>query len=192
MYVLSTRPELQEQLRQEIQEYIPGNLRDFPTDTLADTLERLPLLNAIIQETLRLYPTIPFTSRLANKDTTVLGHYIPKGTPFLMSPWAINRSPDLWGPGAEEFKPERWITNGKPNNHGGAPSVYCVLTFLHGPRNCIGQGFAKAELRCLLAALATTFKWTLSMPVEDVIPFGVISVKPKNGMWLNMTKRTNE
>jgi cytochrome P450 len=146
------------------------------------------LLNGICQETLRLYPTVPITVRTANKDTHILGDRIPKGTNVLLSPWATNRSPDLWGQDADEFIPERWITDGKPNNSGGAASNYSILTFLHGPRSCIGQGFAKAELRCLLAATILNFEWSLDMPVADVVPAGVITIKPKKGMYLKMRK----
>jgi cytochrome P450 len=119
---------------------------------------------------------------------------IPCGTEIFISPWAINRSPDLWGPDSEEFKPERWIDidevtgEERPNNSGGADSNYCQLTFLHGPRSCIGQNFAKAELRCLVAAFINVFGWSLDTPVEEVMPAGVITIKPKTGLQLKLKK----
>ena len=98
----------------------------------------------------------------------------------------MNRSPELWGDNAEDFVPERWIDDGKPNNSGGAGSNYSLLTFLHGPRSCIGQGFAKAELRCLVAAFICAFEWELNMKGKDIIPAGVITIKPKNGLHLRL------
>nr|POE74308.1 cytochrome p450 97b3, chloroplastic [Quercus suber] len=95
---------------------------------------------------------------------------------------------------AERFVPERWIdtdpTSGerKPNNAGGAPSNYANLTFLHGPRSCIGQGFAKAELRALVAAFVGSFDMSLANPDEEVIPSGVVTTKPKNGMNLRLKR----
>lgn len=156
---------------------------------LADKLESLPYLNAVCNEVLRMYPTVPVTIRDAVRNTTIADQYIPKGTQLILSPWAINRSPRLWGPDSEVFKPERWIdANGKANNHGGAGSNYCQLTFLHGPRSCIGQRFAQSELRALLASFVARFEWDMAMPDSEVIPAGVITTKPKNGMKLNIKK----
>lgn len=76
--------------------------------------------------------------------------------------------------------------HGKPNYTGGASSNYDFMTFLHGPRSCIGQNFARAELRCLLAAMASRFEWTLDMAVEDVVPGGAITIKPQNGLHLRL------
>ena len=103
----------------------------------------------------------------------------------MVSPWAVNRQRELWGDDAEEFKPERWIEDGKPNNSGGADSNYSLLTFLHGPRSCIGQGFAKAELRCLVAAFIKVFSWELDMK-EDPVPAGVITIKPEKGLHVKL------
>lgn len=127
------------------------------------------------------------TMRQALCDTRIGDQFIPKGTDIIVSIWYINRSPKIWGPDAAEFLPERWITDGKPNTNGGAASNYDFLTFLHGPRSCIGQGFAKAEMRCLLAVMVRSFSWTLAMDDALVMPRGVITIKPENGMHLKLT-----
>jgi cytochrome P450 len=163
------------------------SLTEPPVADLAGVLKQLPYLNGVIQETLRLYPTVPLTMREALRDTRVGDQFIPKGTELVVSIWMINRSPELWGPDAGEFRPERWISaDGKPNLHGGAKSNYDFLTFLHGPRSCIGQDFAKAEMRCLLAALVASFSWDLAMDEAKIAPRGVITIKPENGMYLRM------
>lgn len=167
------------------------NPLDTPEIDIARTLESLPYLNGVCNETLRLYPTVPVTMRIAIRDSTILGKPIPRGTEVLISPWAINRNPKLWGPDADAFKPERWIDVGedgtqKPNNSGGVDSNYCQLTFLHGPRSCIGQNFAKAELRCLIAAFVKAFEWEMIDPQEEIIPAGVITIKPKSGLHLKL------
>ena len=148
----------------------------------------MPYLNGIMHETLRLYPTVPVTMREALRDTSIGEQFIPKGTEMVVSIWQINRSPEIWGADAGEFRPERWINadDGKPNRHGGAKSNYDFLTFLQGPRSCIGQEFAKAEMRCLLAALVTTFSWDLAMDESKIVPRGVITIKPEHGMYLRM------
>lgn len=145
-----------------------------------------------MHETLRLYPTVPLTLRTATRDTYIGGHLIPQGVTLVLSMWQMNRSPEVWGHDAAEFKPERWITGGKPNSNGGASSNYEFLTFLHGPRSCIGQNFAKAEMRCLLTSMIRTFEWGLAMDESKIIPRGVITIKPANGLFLKLNPLSKE
>ncbi|XXG98859.1 hypothetical protein Hte_005189 [Hypoxylon texense] len=183
-YLLSLDQVRQSTLRNEVREAL-ASMGDTVSDELdiSGTLERLPYLNGVINETLRLYPSIPVTIRIAARDTFLAGQPIPKGTEILISPWVINRSTALWGANAAEFRPERWIgEDGRPNNTGGANSNYEFLSFLHGPRACIGQNFAKAELRCLLAAMIARFEWQLDMDEKDVVPGGAITLAPVHGL----------
>ena len=106
---------------------------------------------------------------------------------MLLVPWAINRSKHLWGEEAEKFLPGRWLQPGTANT-GGAKSNYAQITFLHGPRSCIGMGFAKSEFKCLLAAVAGSFELKMADPNEKVWPAGVITTKPVHGMHLKMKK----
>lgn len=185
-YLLAMHPNIQTTLRDETRQALPQFPNIPPGADLSSILEHLPYLNGVLNETLRLYPTVPITVRVAVKDTTLAGYPVKEGSEIVLSPWLVNRYTELWGPEATKFRPERWITDGKVNNTGGVASNYAQLTFLHGPRACIGQGFAKAELRCLLAAFAAKFEWGLGMKEEDVFPGGVITIRPVNGMWLNL------
>ncbi|KAI1198251.1 cytochrome P450 [Nemania serpens] len=185
-YLLAKHPELQQALREEIRQALPDDTEIDKSTDLASILEPLPYLNGILNETLRLYPTVPLTMRQAVCDSSLAGQVIPKGVVVVLSMWQMNRSPDLWGPDAGDFRPDRWITAGKPNSNGGANSNYEFLTFLHGPRSCIGQGFAKAEMRCLLASMVRAFSWDLAMDEKDVLPRGAITIKPANGLLLKL------
>lgn len=186
-YLLAAHPTAQKTLRSEIRHALPRYPHFDPSQDISSTLEHLPYLNGVLNETLRLYPTVPVTVREATCDTTIDGLPIQKGTEIMISPWLVNRYTEIWGADATEFRPERWIADdGRPNNTGGVASNYAHMTFLHGPRACIGQGFAKAELRCLLAAFVRKFQWALDMEERDVIPGGVITIKPVNGMYLKL------
>ncbi|KAF2858058.1 putative P450 monooxygenase [Piedraia hortae CBS 480.64] len=180
-YLLSNHPTTQTFLRNELRTHLP----EIQTDP--SVLETLPLLNGICNETLRLYPTVPATVRKARETTTLVGHIIPAGCELTISPWAINRSPDLWGPNAEDFIPERWIDKetGKLRGSGGAESNYAFVTFLHGPRSCLGKGFALAELRALLAAMVLRFEFE-GVRDGEVVPHGVITLKPRDGLKLRV------
>lgn len=105
----------------------------------------------------------------------------------MLIPWAVNRNPRLWGPNSEEFVPERWIDQtGRATMSGGADSNYSFLTFLHGPRSCIGERFARAELRALLAALVGNFELQMADPNAEIVVGGTITSKPMNGMKLKL------
>jgi cytochrome P450 len=69
---------------------------------------------------------------------------------------------------------------------GGADSNYSFLTFLHGSRSCIGEKFARAELRALLAAFVGKFEIEMADPDEKVLIGGTITSKPVNGMRLRL------
>jgi cytochrome P450 len=189
MYLLAKHPEVQNKLRDEVRAGLPSlAAASDPSTDLAGILESFPLLNAVCLETLRLYPTVPVSLRVANKNTSIGSVFIPKGTRVFLVPWAINRAEKFWGPTAAEFRPERWIDQetGRANNTGGAASNYNILTFLHGPRSCIGEKFAKAELKSLLAVFCGTFSLTMADPKEVPIPYGALTVKPKDGMRLQL------
>ncbi|CAD6504194.1 BgTH12-05928 [Blumeria graminis f. sp. triticale] len=180
IYLLSVHQSVQSRLRDEIRATLPP-LNSVETVT-SYQIDNMPYLNAVCNEVLRYFPPVGLTMRDAIVDTSILGHRIPKGTRIIISPLAINRCEELWGPNAQKFDPERWLpseTNPYPAN-GGAASNYSFLTFLHGPRGCIGQAFSKAEFACLLAAWIGRFEFELNDErelIEDnlVIKGGVTS-----------------
>lgn len=183
-YLLAKHPDIQSQLHHELCCHLPHT---GATDDLPSILESLPILNGVVNETLRLYPSAPVAVRISIRDTYILGNHVPKGTRLFIAPWAVNRSTDLWGPQAETFLPERWIDpTGKPNLTGGTATKSPLLTFLHGPRNCIGQGFAKAELLALVALFARSFQISMVSPGDVMVPGGSLSAKPAGGMRLRL------
>lgn len=154
--MLCQHPKVQIRLREEVRSLLPDP-RSPASSISSNDIDSMPYLNAVCNEVLRLYPPVPLTVRVAAQDTTLIGHYIPKGTTIFMSPWATNADKDCWGEDAGDFNPDRWLGDGKANT-GGIETNYAFLTFLHGPRSCIGQSFAKGEFACLLAAWAGTFE----------------------------------
>ncbi|GLA36609.1 hypothetical protein AnigIFM63309_002930 [Aspergillus niger] len=188
-YLLTLHPTYQPLLRDEIRSRIPTASSPI---THAD-LESLPLLNGIVQEVLRLYPTVPLTLRESIRDTTVANTAIPKGTRLLLCPYAINRSPEFWGEDADMFRPERWVDTDKEGNqivngHGGAGTNYAQITFLHGQRACIGKDFAKAELRCALAGVLGRYEVEMKDPTQVIHIAGAVTTKPVEGMHLRMRR----
>ncbi|KAJ4336831.1 hypothetical protein N0V95_008497 [Ascochyta clinopodiicola] len=179
VYCLCKHPETQQRLREELRSQLPA-LSD-PSNSISSTdIDRLPYLNAVLQETMRLFPPVPLTMRETALDTTICGAFVPRGTTVVICPWAVNTSTHLWGADAREFKPERWL--GNHANTGGADSNYAITTFLHGPRSCIGKDFAKAEFACLVASLVGRFEVEFEEGEWELKIQGGITARPKGGL----------
>ncbi|KAJ8096179.1 hypothetical protein PM082_000087 [Marasmius tenuissimus] len=175
IYLLCTRPKAQSKLRAE--------LASLPTDSPSiDKLSALPYLDAVIRETLRILAPVQTTIRKATKDDVIplskpfLDRYgrehdtlqVKKGQNILIPIIAINKDKSLWGQDAEEFKPERW--ENLPEEVSSIPGVWGnLMTFLGGPRACIGWRFAIFEIKVLLFTLLRAFEFDLAVPEDDIL-----------------------
>ncbi|KAG0700467.1 cytochrome P450 [Suillus ampliporus] len=162
---LSQHPDIQTRLREE--------LIAFGADPTYDQLKaNLPYLDAVVHEVLRLHPPVSEFIRLAAADDviplsepvrTASGEMtdsisVAKGTFISISAGAINRSFAIWGPDAKEFKPDRWLAEGGIS--GKAKEVQGhrhLLTFVDGPRTCLGKDFALAEFKVIVSVLVKNF-----------------------------------
>ena len=186
IYMLCLNPDMQTRLRAEVRETLPSAAEE--SVVTSQQIDHMPYLNAVCSEVLRYYPPVPMTLRDAVRDTSIAGQFVPKGTRIMLAPWAINKDASLWGEDAAKFNPDRWLPSpSNPQSHnGGAASNYSYLTFLHGPRSCIGQAFAKAEFACLLAAWVGRFEFTLKNEAEyeekNVLIKGGVTAKPARGL----------
>ena len=178
-YLLCLHPQVQTRLRDEVRANLPS-IDETETVTAA-SLDQCHYLHAVCNEVLRLFPPVPGTIRDTGRDTSILGQFVPKGTKIILSPWAINTATSLWGPDADKFNPDRWMGPGKANS-GGAESNYAFMTFLHGPRSCIGQAFAKAEFACLVAALIGRFEIKNADEHFRLDIKGGVTAKPRHGL----------
>ncbi|MFE5791398.1 cytochrome P450 [Streptomyces sp. NPDC056503] len=109
--------------------------------------ERQRAVQALVHETLRLYPSAWILPRHAAEPDTLAGHELPAGTDLLVCPYLTHRDPGLW-PDPEHFDPTRFTTPGRRPGHPGA-----YLPFGIGPRACLGLQFALRESTTLLEQL---------------------------------------
>jgi cytochrome P450 len=162
VYALCKHEDVQSRLRKEIRDNL-SPISDRESTITASDIDGLPYLHAFCNEVLRFYPSISTTAREALQDSTVAGTYIPKNTVFTIPMGIVNHDVELWGPSASVFDPERWMGQGRANS-GGVQNHIGFLTFLQGPRSCIGSNFSRAELACLVAALVGKFHMQLENP----------------------------
>lgn len=124
-------------------------------------IDHLPYLQAVIKETLRLHPPIPFLiPRRAVRDATLMGYSVPKDTQVLVNVWAIGRDHEYWED-ALSFKPERFLgTNVDYKGH-----HFEFIPFGAGRRMCVGLALGHRMLHFVLASLLHDFDWELSNPL---------------------------
>ncbi|XP_014550459.1 hypothetical protein COCVIDRAFT_43025 [Bipolaris victoriae FI3] len=159
-FLLVRHPRVMEKLRAEI---ASSYTKDSSLNR--DVLRRMPYLNNVLRETLRLYPPVPVNVR-STTTTTVLPTgggpdrkspvLIPKGTSVAFSVYAMHRRPDLYGMDAEQFRPERWDEE-MPMYNNPTNAKWGYLPFHGGPRICLGQDFALSEAAYVTVRLLKRF-----------------------------------
>jgi cytochrome P450 len=174
LFALTQAPEVQTKLREELFSISTEN----PS---MDELSTLPYLDTVVRETLRVHSPVPSTIRIAMKDDiiplntpfvdkngeTQLGIKVSKGDSIFIPILAMNRSKSIWGEDATQFKPERWESVPEGANH--IPGIWGKqLSFLGGPRACIGYRFSIVEMKALLFTLVRAFEFELAVPAEDI------------------------
>jgi cytochrome P450 len=145
-------------------------------------LPRLKYAEAVVNESLRLYPPAYAIGRESVEDCEIGGFAVPKGTTVYVSPWVLHRDPRHFEAPAE-FRPERWLDGLASRLPRGA-----YVPFGGGPRLCIGQSFALMEAILLLAAVCRRFRLTLD-PDRPVAPAPSITLRPAGGVWMRVAKR---
>ncbi|CAJ2513376.1 Uu.00g014950.m01.CDS01 [Anthostomella pinea] len=193
LYELCRRPEWQKALRAEARAKLPSPDTNSEPSAYSTEVDSMPLLNAFISESLRYWPPIPQVLKNATDDTTVAGVFVPATTKVVVSIYGFNRDPRNWGPDAAEFRPERWYSRDETTGAvrfdatGGALSKYSLMSFIHGPRDCIGRVFARHEMLCVLACCVGRFEFILSDESQldekkVAVSGGGFSSKPLHGI----------
>ncbi|CAE6536421.1 unnamed protein product [Rhizoctonia solani] len=174
LHLLALYPKIQDTLRTEVSEAF----QLYGSDPDYDQLNSLHYLDAVCRETLRLYPPVLFVERIAQKDwvlplqhpikskdgkTLITEIPVKKGTNIYLSILAANRDKQTWGEDADQFKPSRWLDElPLAVRESKNPGVYSsTMTFLGGPRACIGFKFSQLEMKIVLAKLIKAFKFEL-------------------------------
>ncbi|EST09030.1 Cytochrome P450 [Kalmanozyma brasiliensis GHG001] len=169
LHLLSQQPTIQQKLREEIHDHFG---RDMERDVGYDELMGMPFLDAVCKESFRVRSAVPSTIRVATASATIplsqpyptrdgkgsiTSVHIPKGREVFIPIQAINSDPAIWGDDANEFNPDRWLNLPTEAKSSGLPMH--LMTFISGPRGCIGNRFALAEFKAMLCHLVGRFEF---------------------------------
>jgi cytochrome P450 len=141
-YLLSQHAAVEEKLNSELNDLLEGG---FPS---LDELPKFSYTRQVIEEAMRLYPPGWLMTRKALQDDYLGEYFVPAGTEIYIAPYLIQRHPDLWKQ-PDRFDPDRFAPEQSQSRH-----ALAMLPFSAGPRNCIGEFFARIEMQIHLMIIA--------------------------------------
>jgi cytochrome P450 len=177
LYLLATHPDRAARLSEELDRVLGGR-----SPTLAD-LESLTFTEAVVLESMRLYPPAWVVAREALTPVEIGGYHFPKGAQFVMSPWVVQRDPKTFDE-PEAFRPERWegdLARRLPR--------FAYFPFGGGPRVCIGNRFAMMEAKLVLAVAAQRFRFEAT-PETNLTLLPSVTLRPRHGVRLKLVARS--
>ena len=175
LFLLVKNPDAEERLRREIDQVLGGR-----PPTAAD-LPRLRYAEAVVKESLRLYPPAYVIGR-ESLQRCIIGEYdVSPRTTIYFSPWVLHRDPRHFED-PESFRPGRWLDGSTAK----LPK-YVYIPFGGGPRVCIGERFAMMEGVLVLATILRGYR--LEMAGPDPVPFPSITLRPDQGPFLRVKRR---
>jgi cytochrome P450 len=153
-YLISQHPDVERKLSNELDTLTSGfEFVDLP---------RFLYTRQIIEETMRLYPAGWLLTRKALRDDRLGEYFVPAGTEVYVPPYFIQRHPDLWEE-PDRFNPDRFRPDNAKRRH-----RLATIPFSTGPRNCIGEHFARMEMQVHLMTIGRSLRlrYIPSRPLE--------------------------
>jgi cytochrome P450 len=176
LYLVSQHPEIEEQLLAEIDGRWPeGGLTP-------ENLGAFSYVRQVIEESLRLYPTIWSIGRRCTAEDELGGYHIPEGMNVVVPIFHFHWSDRFW-PQSQKFDPSRFSPARRP-----PPEPLIYFPFGAGPRNCVGNQFALQELMILTVLFLRHYQFRLQ-PGFTVEPDPLITLRPKRGMPMTLGAR---
>ncbi|OWR51565.1 putative cytochrome P450, partial [Danaus plexippus plexippus] len=175
MLLVGSYSQVQDKIYEEINEIFGDDERDVTKEDLS----RLVYLEAVLKETMRFYPIVPIIGRHLDKDVKLRNCTLSKGRTAILSIYGIHRHP-MWGPDADEFRPERWLSP--------LSNIQKMFAgFSMGRRICIGKTYAMASLKVILVHV---FRNYIIHSDHTKCTFDLdITLKPTSGHHITIERR---
>lgn len=174
---LMNKPEAMTKVQQELDSVVGKDRMVEESD-----IPKLPYLNAVMKEALRLHPALPLLiPHCPSETSTVAGYTVPKGSRVFINVWAVHRDPTIWE-NPSEFKPERFYHRVDGRDHAKwdySGNDFNYFPFGSGRRICAGIAMAERMFLFSLASLIHSFEWKLPEGVEMDLTekFGIVLKK---------------
>src|SRR5579862_9335657 len=175
LYLLSSRPDCLERLRQEFESVLGGAPLTY------SDVPKFEFATQVIQEALRLYPPFWMVDRMALSDDRVGDLAIPRGSTVVVFVYGAHHAPQHWE-NPESFDPERF---NKANEKLHTPFAY--LPFGAGPRGCIGGNYATLQILMILSVLLRKYDLQLA-PGQTIEARPMVILRPKDGIRMTFTQ----
>jgi cytochrome P450 len=175
-FLLSEHPDAAAKLHAELDSVLGGR-----PPAVAD-LPRLKYTESVVNETLRVYPTVWVVGRESLDPVELGGYTIPAGTTVFLPQWVVHRD-GRWFDDPEDFRPERWANGLMQRIH-----RYAYFPFGGGPRICIGNNFALMEAVLILATIAQRYRLRLAADA-NIVPLPTMTLRPAHGVKVVLTRR---
>ncbi|XP_016006836.2 cytochrome P450 4B1 isoform X3 [Rousettus aegyptiacus] len=173
LYCMALYPEHQHRCRKEVREIL-GDQKSFQWEDLG----KMTYLTMCVKEAFRLYPPVPQVYRQLSQPVSFIdGRSLPAGSLISLNIYALHRNSSVW-PNPEVFDPMRFSRDDVSHRH-----PYAYMPFSAGPRNCIGQKFAMAEIKVALALCLLRFELVPDFS-QLPIKFPQLVLNSKNGIHL--------
>ena len=176
LYLISQNPAVEARLCSELDRVLGQQ-----EITVAD-LEKLPYLEQVLKESMRLLPVTTVVSRQAIEPVALNGMTLPKNALVLIAPWTLHRRSDYF-PDPLRFDPDRF-----ERSRIDTIPKYAYLPFSVGPRSCIGSGFAMMQMRINLATILQRYRLT-TLPDYQLEPFYRFNTRHKHGLRMVLQER---
>ncbi len=138
-----------------------------------DALAKLPYLEAVCQETLRLDLPVPMVTRRLARDFELLGHALPAGATVAVGMYMAHRREEVF-PESGAFRPERFV--------GRSYTPFEYMPFGGGARRCLGAAFAMYEMKLVLAEMLRAGRWRLESDAPEGRAFRIGTYGPASGV----------
>uniref|UniRef100_A0ABM1PXI5 Probable cytochrome P450 311a1 n=1 Tax=Drosophila arizonae TaxID=7263 RepID=A0ABM1PXI5_DROAR len=175
LYALAKQPSVQERLHTELSQLPPDGA------TSLDALNELDYLDAVLQETLRMYTIVPSTGRQTTRATTIGGRRYCAGVTLWINMYGLAHDASHFAE-PYEFRPERWLQAQQP-------TPFSYIPFSAGPHVCIGRRYSMLLMKLLTVRIVEHFRLELKRPLEPLVLQAQMVLRSRDGIHIRFVPR---
>nr|XP_018680716.1 PREDICTED: cytochrome P450 86B1-like isoform X2 [Musa acuminata subsp. malaccensis] len=186
-WLLNRHPKVEQSILSEIRNITEerGGEADGELVFKPEQVKRMDYLHAALSEALRLYPSVPMDHKeVVEDDVFPDGTVLKKGTKVIYAVYAMGRMESIWGKDCMEYKPERWLKDGRFMSE----SAYKFTAFNGGPRLCVGKDFAYYQMKVVAASILHRYQVKV-VEKHPVVPKMALTLYMKHGLQVTLCRR---